>query len=55
VVEDSPFGVAGATAAGMRALGYSPDGDGALLVGEGATVFASMAELPALVESVAAT
>lgn len=49
VVEDSPFGVAGATAAGMTALGYAPDGDRAALAREGAAVFASMAELPALV------
>ncbi len=49
VVEDSPTGVTGAVAAGMRALGYAPDGDGASLAGAGATVFASMAELPALV------
>ena len=49
VVEDSPFGVAAARAAGMAALGYAPDDDGAALAAEGATVFAAMAELPALV------
>jgi HAD superfamily hydrolase (TIGR01509 family) len=49
VVEDSPFGVAGAVAAGMGALGYAPDGDGAGLAHAGARVFGSMAELPRLV------
>jgi HAD superfamily hydrolase (TIGR01509 family) len=49
VVEDSPFGVAGARAAGMAALGYAPDDDGEALAAAGATVFASMADLPALV------
>ncbi|MBS1892828.1 MAG: HAD-IA family hydrolase [Actinobacteria bacterium] len=48
VVEDSPFGAAAASAAGMRALGYAPDHDGAALAREGATVFRSMAELPGL-------
>ncbi|HEY2477171.1 MAG TPA: HAD family hydrolase [Solirubrobacterales bacterium] len=47
VVEDSPFGAAAARAAGMAALGYAPDGDGEALAREGATVFTSMAELPA--------
>jgi HAD superfamily hydrolase (TIGR01509 family) len=49
VVEDSPFGAAAARAAGMRALGYAADGDGAALAREGAEVFGSMAELPALI------
>ena len=49
VVEDSPFGVAAARAAGMSALGYAPEGDGAALAREGATVFTSMAQLPALI------
>ncbi|MDQ0744599.1 HAD superfamily hydrolase (TIGR01509 family) [Clavibacter sp. B3I6] len=49
VVEDSPFGVQGALAAGMRALGYA----GGLTPAErlrdaGATVFHDMAELPDL-------
>jgi HAD superfamily hydrolase (TIGR01509 family) len=48
VVEDSPLGVAGARAAGMPALGYSPKGDGERLAQEGARIFESMAELPAL-------
>jgi HAD superfamily hydrolase (TIGR01509 family) len=47
VVEDSPFGAAAARAAGMRALGYAPEGDGERLAAEGATTFGSMAELPA--------
>jgi hypothetical protein len=34
----------------MAALGYAPDGDGEALVREGATVFTSMAELPALID-----
>jgi HAD superfamily hydrolase (TIGR01509 family) len=49
-VEDSPFGVAGAVAAGMRAFGYAEDGDGEALAAAGATVFNSMAELPALLD-----
>jgi beta-phosphoglucomutase-like phosphatase (HAD superfamily) len=49
VVEDSPFGAAAARAAGMRALGYAPDDDGGALAREGALVFHSMADLPALV------
>lgn len=48
VVEDSPLGVAGAKAAGMSALGYSPEGSGELLEREGASTFKSMVELPAL-------
>lgn len=48
VVEDSPFGVAGAKAAGMSALGYSAEGNGELLEREGAKTFESMVDLPAL-------
>ncbi|RST14191.1 HAD family hydrolase [Streptomyces sp. WAC05374] len=49
VVEDSPYGVAAARAAGMRAFGYC----GGLtrperLTGEGTVVFDDMRELPAL-------
>ncbi len=49
VIEDSRFGVEAARAAGMRAFGYC----GGLtpaewLTGENTTVFADMAELPAL-------
>jgi HAD superfamily hydrolase (TIGR01509 family) len=50
VVEDSPFGAAAARAAGMATLGYAPDDDGEALAREGATVFTSMAELPALID-----
>ncbi len=50
VVEDSPFGVAAAKAAGMSALGYAPDGSAERLVREGVTTFESMAELPALLQ-----
>jgi HAD superfamily hydrolase (TIGR01509 family) len=49
VVEDSPAGAAAARAAGMRALGYAAGDDGAALAHEGASVFSSTAELPALV------
>jgi HAD superfamily hydrolase (TIGR01509 family) len=48
VVEDSPFGVIAARAAGMAALGYAADGDGQRLSDEGARTFRSMAELPGL-------
>jgi len=51
VVEDSPFGVAGAVAAGMVALGYAPEGAGEALAAAGATVFTAMAELPALIRA----
>ena len=52
VVEDSPFGVQGALAAGMGALGYAAaDEPGAreALVAAGATVLPAMAALPPLV------
>jgi HAD superfamily hydrolase (TIGR01509 family) len=49
VIEDSPVGVIGARGAGMAALGYAPDDEGEALASAGAAVFASMAELPALV------
>lgn len=51
VVEDSPFGVIAAGAAGMAALGYAPDGSGERLKAEGAQTFASMDELPGLLAS----
>ncbi len=51
VIEDSPFGVAAAKAAGMSTFGYAPDGSGERLEREGATVFESMAELPALLDA----
>lgn len=48
VVEDSPFGVIGARAAGMSVLGYALEGSGDQLADEGAKAFESMAELPSL-------
>jgi HAD superfamily hydrolase (TIGR01509 family) len=51
VVEDSPFGVIAAKAAGMSALGYAAEGDGERLAREGAMTFGSMAELPGLLAS----
>ncbi len=51
VVEDSPFGVIAARAAGMSALGYAADGSGERLAGEGARTFGSMVELPGLLRS----
>ncbi|HJZ35566.1 MAG TPA: HAD family hydrolase [Solirubrobacterales bacterium] len=48
VVEDSPFGVIAARAAGMSALGYAGGGNEEQLAGEGARTFGSMAELPEL-------
>ncbi len=52
VVEDSPFGIQGAVAAGMAPLGYAADAEPAAmsaLFDAGAIVFTSMAELPGLV------
>lgn len=48
VIEDSPFGIAAAKAAGMRALGFAAATPAARLDGADA-VFTSMAELPRLV------
>ena len=48
VVEDSAAGVRGASEAGMRVLGYAPKGDVLGLSDLGAEVFASMADVPAL-------
>lgn len=48
VIEDSPNGARAAKAAGIRCFGYAPEGDGAKLVAEGAQVFRSMDDLPAL-------
>ena len=48
VVEDSPFGVAGAKAAGMSALGFAATTPAANL-GSADAVFTSMADLPRLV------
>lgn len=51
VVEDSPKGVAGAVAAGMRVFGYAQASyvDAAELEAAGATVFRNMSELPELI------
>ncbi|MEH7828574.1 HAD family hydrolase [Gemmobacter denitrificans] len=48
VIEDSATGARAAQRAGMRCMGYAPHGDGASLQAEGAQIFTSMAELPAL-------
>jgi len=48
VVEDSVPGVKAGRAAGMRVLGYSPESKAPRLRKAGAEVFASMADLPAL-------
>jgi len=49
VVEDSPYGIAAALAAGMVPFGFSGSVIPAeRLAGDGVTVFGSMAELPAL-------
>ncbi|GAA3898352.1 HAD family hydrolase [Streptomyces gulbargensis] len=49
VVEDSPYGVRAARAAGMRAFGYTGGLTGAdRLAGPGTVVFTDMRELPAL-------
>jgi HAD superfamily hydrolase (TIGR01509 family) len=48
VVEDSPFGVAAAKAAGMRALGFAA-ATPAKSLAEADAVFASMSDLPGLV------
>ena len=48
VIEDSATGAKAARAAGMRCLGYVPEGDGAALRAEGADLFHAMADLPGL-------
>ena len=48
VIEDSATGAKAARAAGMRCLGYAPEGDGAALRAEGADLFHAMADLPGL-------
>jgi len=48
VIEDSATGARAARAAGMACFGYAATGSGAVLAAEGATVFTSMQDLPAL-------
>lgn len=48
VVEDGVLGARAGRLAGMRTLGYAPTTDGGSLANEGATVFSSMEEVPAL-------
>jgi HAD superfamily hydrolase (TIGR01509 family) len=48
VVEDTPSGVTGAVAAGMRVLGYCADSDAGALAAAGAELVASLAEVPGL-------
>jgi HAD superfamily hydrolase (TIGR01509 family) len=48
VVEDTPSGVTGAIAGGMRVLGYTADSDEMALSRAGAEVLRSLYELPAL-------
>jgi beta-phosphoglucomutase-like phosphatase (HAD superfamily) len=50
VVEDSPFGVAAAKAAGMHCLGFAALSEPVRLE-QADAIFSDMAELPALVES----
>lgn len=52
VVEDSPFGVRGAVAAGMTALGYAAMTPAEVLGDEGAETFTAMADLPAILERI---
>jgi HAD superfamily hydrolase (TIGR01509 family) len=47
VIEDSPTGARAAQAAGMRCMGYAPDGNAALAA-EGAVLFNDMKDLPVL-------
>ncbi len=51
VVEDSPFGVAAAHAAGMRAFGYARLTPASLLAGPGTLIFDDMRQLPALLQT----
>lgn len=54
VVEDSVAGVRAGRAAGMRVLGYAPDGSGAALAAAGAEPFARMHALPGLIAGIIA-
>ncbi len=49
VIEDSATGIRAARAAGITAFGYVPDGTGERLEAEGAHIFRSMDDLPALI------
>jgi len=51
VIEDSVLGARAAAAAGMDCLGFAPHGIEAPLRAEGASPFASMFDLPALIEA----
>ncbi len=46
VVEDTMIGVKAASAAGMRAIAYAPDGDGDLFRAEGVETVGALSELP---------
>lgn len=54
VIEDSVTGVRAGRAAGMRVLGYAPNGTAAALAAEGAEPFARMDALPGLIEAIIA-
>ncbi|MER5170951.1 HAD family phosphatase [Thioclava sp. GXIMD2076] len=49
VIEDSPPGADAAAAAGMRCLGYAPQGEYPKLAATGAELFTDMAQVPALI------
>lgn len=49
VVEDSATGAMAAARAGMRCLGFAPEGGGDKLAAQGAEVFMALADLPALI------
>ncbi|MBD3785523.1 MAG: HAD family phosphatase [Sphingomonadales bacterium] len=49
VIEDSATGARAAAAAGMRCLGYAPQGPNPRLAAEGAELFTDMAQVPALI------
>ena len=49
VIEDSATGAKAASRAGMRCLGYAPEGSGEELAGQGAEVFDAMARVPGLI------
>ena len=49
VIEDSASGATAALRAGMRCLGYAPEGRGERLVEQGAELFDDMAQVPGLI------